>query len=206
MTDQLPVTMGGPEPPRSAPESGEPERIGLGGESTREALPAREPFRSVLRWLGLVEQAAGVVLLGVILALVLIQVGQRYLPGGGWAWTGEVARFAMVWVAFVLAGYLHGHDQHVAIKVVDYVLPVRVLGVVKLLGDVIVAVVSAVGVYATADFMTRDRGQVTAAAEIPLTVIYSVVALGLASTALRAVIAIVVHDLREIRTDAKGAA
>ena len=80
-----------------------------------------------MRWLGLAEQAVGVALMVVILALVLLQVAQRYLPGG-WAWTGEIARFAMVWVAFVMSGYLLAHDQHVAIKVVDYFLPTRALG------------------------------------------------------------------------------
>ena len=88
-----------------------------------EVLPAREPFRSMLRWLGLVEQAAGIALLVVILVLVLMQVVQRYLPGGGCAWTGEIARFAMVWATFVIAGYLLAHDRHIAIKVVDFVLP-----------------------------------------------------------------------------------
>ena len=71
---------------------------------------------------------------------MIVQVVQRYLPGGGWAWTGEIARFAMVWVAFMLAGYLMATDGHIAIKVVDYVLPVRALGVVKLLGHALIAV------------------------------------------------------------------
>jgi tripartite ATP-independent transporter DctM subunit len=152
------------------------EHHGLGEETTPEILPTREPFRSVLRWLGLVEQAAGIVLLIVIVALVLVPVVQRWRRGGGWAWTGEIARFSMVWATFVLAGYLQAHDQHIAIKVVDYFLPIRVLGAVKLFGHALIAVTCIALVYATYDFMTHDRGQVTAAAQIPLTIIYAVVA------------------------------
>ena len=148
----------------------------------------------------------GSTLLAIILALVLIQVFQRYLPGGGWAWTGEIARYAMVWATFFMAGYLLAHDQHIAIKVVDYVLSVRALGAVKLLGHVLIAITCVVAVYATYDFVSHDRGQVTAAAQVPLAVIYTVVAFGFASTALRAVVVILVQDLPQIRTGEKGIA
>jgi TRAP-type C4-dicarboxylate transport system permease small subunit len=131
----------------------------------------------------------------VILALVLIQVAQRFLPVGGWAWTGEIARFAMVWVAFVLAGYLLSTDGHVAIKVIDFILHGRAHAAVLLLGHILIGATSVLMVYATIDFIANDRGQVTAAAEIPLAVIYAVPALGFASTALRALLAVVVADL-----------
>ncbi len=44
----------------------------------------------------------------------------------------------MVWVTFVMAGYLLAHDRHIAIHVVDYFLPIRVLGVVQLLASIVV--------------------------------------------------------------------
>ena len=199
------MTATGDDPQRDT-DTIETDQLGLGEEEAPEILPAAEPFRSLLRWLGRAEQAAGVVLLVIILALVLIQVFQRYLPGGGWAWTGEMARYAMVWATFFMAGYLLAHDQHIAIKVVDFVLSVRALGAVKLLGHVLIAITCVVAVYATFDFMSHDRGQVTAAAQMPLAVIYSVVAFGFASTALRAVVIILVQDLAEIRTGRKWAA
>jgi TRAP-type transport system small permease protein len=205
MPDDGPVTASPLEQPPAATEDDASEVHGLGEETTPEVLPAREPFRSLLRWLGLAEQAAGIVLLVVILVLVLVQVAQRYLPGGA-AWTGEIARFAMVWATFVMAGYLLAHDQHIAIKVVDYFLPVRVLGAVKLVGHALIAVTCIAMMYATYDFMTHDRGQVTAAAEIPLAVIYAVVAVGFASAALRAVVSIFVLDLPELRTGDKEVA
>ena len=195
-----------PGVPDDVGEHDEPEPQGLGTETAPEVLPRTEPFRSLLRWLGLAEQAAGVTLLTVILALVLVQVFQRYLPGGGWAWTGEIARYAMVWATFFMAGYLLAHDQHIAIKVVDYFLPVRALGGIKLMGHVLIAVTCVVAVYATFDFMSNDRGQVTAAAQVPLSVIYGVVAFGFASTALRAALAVAVIDLPALRRPSESAA
>jgi TRAP-type C4-dicarboxylate transport system permease small subunit len=203
MPDDGPVTASPLEQPPAVTEDDASEVQGLGQETTPEVLPAREPFRTLFRWLGLAEQAAGIVLLVVILVLVLVQVAQRYLPGGGWAWTGEISRFAMVWATFIMAGYLLAHDGHIAIKVVDYFLPVRALAGVKLLGHALITVTCIAMMYATYDFMTHDRGQVTAAAEIPLAFIYAVVAFGFASTALRGVITMLVLDLPEIRRGEK---
>ena len=197
MADDAPVTGDRPGPP--AETGDEPEEHGLGLETIPEILPRREPFRRLLHGLGLVEQSIGVALVILILVLVLVQVAMRYLPGT-WPWTGEVARFAMVWTAFVMSGYLMAHDNHIAIKVIDYFLPTRVLGLIMLGGHMLVAATCAAMMYATYDFMTKDRGQVTAAAEIPLAVIYSIVALGFASTALRAIVTIVVIDIAELRT------
>ena len=204
MADHGPPVASRPDQPPTPDEGIEAEIHGLGEERTPEVLPASEPARSLLRWLSLAEQAAGIALVIVILVLVLIQVAQRYLPGGGWAWTGEIARFSMVWATAALAGYLMAHDGHIAIKVVDYFLPPRLLGAVQLFGHVLIAATSIALMYATYDFMTHDRGQVTAAAEIPLAVIYAVVALGFASAGLRAIVAIFVVDVRELRTGEKA--
>lgn len=203
MPDDGPMAVSHPDQRPATNEDDEAEHHGLGQETTPETLPAKEPFRSLLHWLGLAEQSAGVALLLVILVLVLAQVAQRYLPGGGVAWTGEISRFAMVWATFIMAGYLLAHDGHIAIKVVDYFLPVRALAGVKLLGHALITATCIAMMYATYDFMTHDRGQVTAAAQIPLAFIYAVVALGFASAALRGVITMLVLDLPEIRRGEK---
>ena len=52
--------------------------------------------------------------------------------------------------------------------------------------------------YATWDLIASDRGQVTAAAELPLTFVYFIALLGMASTAIRALVTILVLDLPEM--------
>ena len=48
----------------------------------------------------------GVACILLIFGLVLLQAAQRYLPIDGWPWTGELARFGLVWLTFVVAGVL----------------------------------------------------------------------------------------------------
>lgn len=172
-----------------------PEEAGLGAETNPELLPAREPFRSIMHWIGLLEQAIGAVLVVVILFLVLTQVAQRYIPGQGWPWTGEVARYSMVWATFLLCGYLLAHDRHISIHVVDYVLRGRGLAVVKILVDLTVLLTCLVMMYATWDMITKDIGQVTAAAQMPLKYVNVPVLIGLALSAVRASMSLAIADL-----------
>ncbi|HYI22041.1 MAG TPA: TRAP transporter small permease [Candidatus Limnocylindrales bacterium] len=199
MSDDKPQTAGRPPDELDADGLDLPEQAAeLGEDEPPEILPARGPLRTALHGLSVFEQAIGVLLLLAILIMVLIQVGQRYVPDVGIPPTGELARLSMVWVTFVLAGYLMAHDRHIAIHVVDYFLPVRVLGVVQLMASVVVLLTCLGMGYATWDLIATDRGQRTAEAEIPLMAVYAVVLFGFVSTAIRALVTIAVRDVPEI--------
>lgn len=179
--------------PDEAPSPTETES--LGGESNPEILPGREPWRAIVHGIGIVEQVIGSVLLVVILFLVVALVAQRYVPGVNFPQTGEVARLAMVWGTFLMAGYLTAHDRHIAIHVVDYVLDGRALAAVKLAVNLIVLVTCLGLVYATYILVAGDIGQVTPAAEIPLQFVNAIPIVGFALTALRAALWIAIHDV-----------
>lgn len=171
-----------------------------------EILPPREPWRSWAHLIGLTEQAIGALLLAVILVLVIALIAQRYLPGANFPWTGEVARLAMVWATFAVAGYLASRDRHIAIHVVDYLLHGRALAVVKLMANAVVFATCLALLYATFQLLQSDVGQVTAAAGIPLLLVNAVPILGFALTALRAVLAIVVIDVPALTGRAEAGA
>lgn len=181
----VPATEGALEPPAES----------LGGESNPEILPTREPWRTIVHAIGVVEQVIGALLLFVILVLVVALVAQRYLPGTNFPQTGEVARLAMVWGTFVMAGYLAAHDRHIAIHVVDYVLRGPALATVKLLVNLVVLITCIGLMYATYQLVAEDIGQVTPAAEIPLRFVNSVPIIGFALTAFRALLWISLHDV-----------
>lgn len=171
------------------------ETESFGGESNPEILPERQPWRAIVHGIGVVEQVVGGALLFVILFLVIALIAQRYLPGVNFPQTGEVARLAMVWLTFVMAGYLAAHDRHIAIHVVDYVLGERALAVVKLSVNVIVLATCLMLTYAAIQLVAEDVGQVTAAARIPLRIVNAVPIIGLVLTALRSVLWIVLRDV-----------
>ena len=104
-----------------------------------------------------IELAIGAATLLLIFFLVLVQAGQRYLPFDGWSWTGELARFSLVWLTFVVAGVLVTSDSHIAIEMIDVVRSPLVRRVVRVISCLVVAAIG-VGLSAEAWELTMEPG------------------------------------------------
>jgi TRAP-type C4-dicarboxylate transport system permease small subunit len=163
---------------------------------TRRRRPA------ALRWLSTAEAAVGGLLLVMLFVLILTQAIQRYLPVGGWVWTGELARFSLVWLTFAMAGYLMARDGHVALKLVDFVAKGVVLRIVCAFAHIMVVIICLNLAYEAYDLVTRPVRQVSPAMGIPLNYLYVIPLAGLLLTALRSIVGIF---LPEPETDGEPA-
>lgn len=136
-----------------------------------------------------VELALGVVALLMIFGLVLLQAGQRYLPIDGWQWTGELARFSLVWLTFVVAGVLVTTDNHIAIEMIDgYGGPV-VRRVVRVVSCLVVAAIG-VGLVGEAWELVRTQDVIKSPAmRMPMSWLYAVSMIGFVSIVVRALVA-----------------
>lgn len=138
------------------------------------------------RLLERVEQAVGAVLVTFLGVLVLLQVAQRYLPVETWVWTGELARYCLVWLTFLLAGHLTGRGDHIALEIADYALRGRALTVVIRGADALVAIIAVGFTVDAANLIVTSTGRSSPAMGIPLAWLYVAVLAGFAATALRA--------------------
>ncbi|GAA0546347.1 TRAP transporter small permease [Actinomadura livida] len=157
--------------------------------SAAAAPPGRRPGR-LLRALSTAEAVTGSVLLAVIGLLTLLQAVQRYLPSGGWVWTGELARFAFVWLTFAMSGYLAARDGHIALKLVDIVAGPRLLRLVGIVANVTVAIVCLNLLYEAWVLVMEDDGQTSPALGMPMRFFYLIPLAGLLLTIVRSVVAI----------------
>ena len=155
--------------------------------STLTEPPPR--LRSAVRWVTALELAVGVVATVLIFFLVLVQAGQRYLPFEGWSWTGELARFCLVWLTFAVAGVLVTTDSHIAIEIVDGIRNPLVLRVVRVVACLVVAAIGA-GLAVEAWVLTFDQPPIKSPAmRMPMSWLYAPLLLGFASTTVRALLA-----------------
>ncbi len=139
----------------------------------------------------LIELAIGVAALLLIFFLVLVQALQRYLPIDGWSWTGELARFCLVWLTFVVAGVLVSSDSHIAIEMVDAVHSPLLRRLVRVISCLIVAA-TGVGLTVEAWTLTMEQGILKSPAmRMPMSWLYAISLIGFVSTTLRASIAAV---------------
>lgn len=147
-----------------------------------------------------VELALGAVAVLLIFVLVLLQAGQRYLPIDGYSWTGELARFSLVWLTFLVAGVLVTRDQHVALEMVDAIRNPLVVRVARVVACLIVAAVG-VGLVAACWDLIQTQGIIKSPAlRLPMSWFYGIPMIGFVSTTIRAAIAAVTYAVVGVPT------
>lgn len=157
---------------------------------TGDSVAPRRSRPAVLRWLSTAEAVVGGVLVATIFVLILLQAVQRYLPVGGWVWTGELARFSLIWLTFAMAGYLMARDGHVTLKVVDIVTRGVARRLVGIFANVMVAIVCLNLAYEVIELVLRPMRQVSPAMGLPTNLIYVIPLAGLLLTTVRSVVAV----------------
>ena len=159
--------------------------------------PDRQPdrlpawLRRTGRVLTAIELTLGVAALLLIFGLVLLQVAQRYLPIDGWPWTGELARFCLVWLTFVVAGVLVTTDSHISIEMIDLVPGDGLRRVVRVISCLVMAAIGvALCVEARELWETQDILK-SPAMGMPMSWLYGISVVGFVSVVVRSLIAAV---------------
>lgn len=171
---------------------------------TDQAPANRRRTPAVLRWFSTAEAIVGAILLTTIFGLILLQAFQRYLPVDGWVWTGELARFSLVWLTFAMAGYLMACDGHVTLKLVDYVTKGLPRRIVVVFANVMVAIVCLNLAYEAFDLVAAPSRQVSPALGMPTNYFYVIPLLGLLLTTVRSVTGIFLPQPETAVDDASG--
>jgi TRAP-type transport system small permease protein len=130
--------------------------------------------------------------------LVLLQAVQRYLPIEGFTWTGELARFCLVWLAFVLTGVLVTTDGHIALEMVDLIRNQTVLRVIRVFAAATVSVIGVGFAVEAWDLITSAGPLRSPSLRLPMAWFYVLPFIGFVSTAIRAALAavdIAVHGI-----------
>jgi TRAP-type C4-dicarboxylate transport system permease small subunit len=141
------------------------------------------------RVLTAIELSIGVAALLMIFGLVLLQAAQRYLPIDGWPWTGELARFCLVWLTFVVAGVLVTNDSHISIEMIDLVPGELLRRVVRVISCLVVAAIG-VGLCAEAWELMDTQGILKSPAmRMPMSWLYAISLIGFVSVVIRSLLA-----------------
>jgi TRAP-type transport system small permease protein len=164
--------------------------------TANDAMPgwARRTVDVVTR----VELALAGIAVAVIFVLVLIQAGQRYLPVDGWSWTGELAKFSLVWATFTATGVLVTKDAHISLQLVDAIKNQLVTRIIRTFACVVVAAVG-VGLATEAWVLIDTQSALKSPAmRMPMSWLYVLPFLGFVSTAVRAAVAAVLFAVRGV--------
>ena len=153
--------------------------------------PRRRALHRAITVIGTAELAIGAISLVIIFVLMLTQAGQRFLPFDGLPWTGELSRFALIWMTFSAMGLLVTSNGHIALEVVDTVKNPAVVRVAHVTALLIIAA-TAVGLVVASASLVQTQGFLTSqVVRVPMSLVYLHVLVGSVSTVIRALISAV---------------
>lgn len=157
---------------------------------TQDQTPQRTGvLRRIVRVITGIELTIGALAVLMVFVLVFYQALQRYLPFESLAWTGELARFGLLWATFAAMGVLVTTHGHIALELVDSIrnpMTVRIIQVISLL----VVAAAAIGLSMEAWALVQTQGIVKSPVlRVPMSWVYIPVLIGTISTTIRALFA-----------------
>jgi len=156
-------------------DSGTPSRA-----AAAAPVPARGAGRA-LAWAGRIERVLDAVLglmLLAVAATLFYQVFGRYVIGRAPAWTEEVARMLVAWMAMLGAAACLRDGGHLAVTALVRAVPPRVASLMLAVRDAAVMATAGVLGWAGARFAEMNASQDSPALEIPMAVPYASMCVG----------------------------
>lgn len=131
-------------------------------------------------------QWIGALCLAIILVLVSVQVVQRVTTGASWAWSGEIARFAMVWMAFIMSAHLLRAGGHLKVDLIEQWLRPRGEQIMTRVTDALIALTCGGLTWAGWGLLNAPFLGSAPASGIPLAILFAVPVIGLLFTTIMA--------------------
>ena len=169
-------------------------------------MPATPPWLgaphrpAVLKWLSKLEEVLGALLVLLIFILLTIQVFQRYLPVATQPWIGEVSRYALMSLGFILVGSLMGQGRHLSIEAIMNVGRPAFKRSVVVISSIISAVICAVLAQDSWALISSDTGQTLQVTGFPMWILYVIPFVAFVSGTIQALANIVWAPSENIET------
>ena len=169
-------------------------------------MPATPPWMgaphrpAVLKWLSKLEEVLGALLVLLIFILLTIQVFQRYLPVATQPWIGEVSRYALMSLGFILVGSLMGQGRHLSIEAIMNVGRPAFKRSVVVISSIISAVICAVLAQDSWALISSDTGQTLQVTGFPMWILYVIPFVAFVSGTIQALANIVWAPSENIET------
>jgi TRAP-type transport system small permease protein len=156
---------------------------------------------ALARWTGRLASgslAIAAVMLGIMAAVVIYTVFQRYLLGRTPYWSEELPRLLLIWMAFLGAVAAAVRGGHLSAGLLPLLVrDERVLRLLALVRLTLTALFSIVMIKASFDLALLTSGQLTAALQISASWAYAACAVGFAGLAIVSISAMLTNKQPE---------
>lgn len=139
------------------------------------------------------EEYAMVIFLGIMTAVVFIQVVLRYVFNSGLAWSEEGARFLFMWIIWMSMSIGFRDKSHIRMTVISDKLSPKGKHILNIIDNLIILAFSLFIAYLGWNYVARliTTGQYAPATKLPYALVYSCLPLSLCICSIRVVVEIV---------------
>lgn len=136
-------------------------------------------------WASMASGAAATLLLAGMLAIMIVHVLYRYVLGDSFGWTEELARFMMVWMAFLYFPAAHKRGLHVSLEIAtSFFKGSRPWRLIQLGSEILIFIALIWCVRLGFDRIERTGNSVSLSLGIEMAKVYAVLPLAFGLTAL----------------------
>lgn len=158
-------------------------------EQSKAVTPVYEP--RILSWLSRLEITLAAIFLFTMFVGVLWQVVGRYVHVLNWAGAGEIARYSLVGLTFIMVGYLIGKNGQVTVEVIDNIVKGRRGTVaVRFVAAILLSAICAIMLLEAWTLFSTGFSRTTTVLQIPLGYMFLFPLLGFFSGTVRAIVKI----------------
>lgn len=124
------------------------------------------------RYLIAIEKYISLFLMLALFMTVMLQVVSRYVFSSPLNWTLEVARYLLIWLVFVGAGYVTSQRLHISVDLFVTKMGVRTVAVIDAFAHIIVVLTSIVMAIAGASYAMDQAALKSPATGVSMAVLY----------------------------------
>jgi TRAP-type C4-dicarboxylate transport system permease small subunit len=126
------------------------------------------------------KQAVLALAMALLVVIASLQVGARYFFDRPLAWSEEGVRYVMIWAAFLAAAWSVRDREHITVEILLPYLPAPLRRALEVLRHVLVAAFCLVLLPASIRTTLDVHAQLGVAIEIPLSLVFASLPIGLA--------------------------
>ncbi|KAB7623678.1 TRAP transporter small permease [Alkalilimnicola sp. S0819] len=141
----------------------------------------------------------GAGLMGLMLAVVCLQIFARYVLGDSLSWSEELSRFLLVWITFLFAGISFARGEMIAVEMFTARLPRVLQAVFMALGGLATVTLFALLTWYGYDYAEWNRVQTSSALQVSMYYVYLAVPVGSALLVLHVLVGTCAQVLRTLR-------
>lgn len=113
-----------------------------------------------------------------MVVLIFVQIVSRVIIGSSFSWTEEVARYLMIWVAFLGAGFAFQYGTHMSIEVLFKKLNLNMQNIFQIISALLCTLFFLLLIVKGIELIKGSINVYSPALKLPMVIVYAAIPIG----------------------------